>query len=136
MEQKNCKHPRSYVDSKEKLTRFIYEESHIRNRVSQAVFKQASDNTFSVYRTNNISPEHIWNICDEFVDGERSDGKKSCGRAEILADAFIKNALIFNPNGKPHTRHVDVLGWNPNKPDDLQRRNNLAALAIPYTRPN
>ena len=134
--EKTCPHPRFYVDSGEKLTRFVYEESHIKKRVTQHVFKQGEDNTLSVYRTNDISPKNIWDICVKYVDGERSDGKKSYGRAELSAKSFTDNYLLFEPNGKPHTRHTNILGWNANKPDDLESRNILALDSIGYTRPN
>ncbi|MEQ1705823.1 MAG: hypothetical protein ABL867_07640 [Rickettsiales bacterium] len=134
--KKTCPHPRSYVDYKEKLTRFVYEESHIKGHVSQQVFKQGKDNTLSIYRTNYLSPQHIWDICVKYVDGKRTDGRKSCGRAELSAKSFIDNGLSFEPNGKPHTRHANVLGWNTNKPDDQERRNILALAATGYVRPN
>jgi hypothetical protein len=130
-----CRHPRSYVDKAEKLTRFVYELSFINKRVSQNVFRVGHDNTLSVYRTNDCRAEHIWNICSQFVDGLRADNKKACGRVELNAKAFMELKFAFDPNGKPHTRHTDVLGWHANKPDDLDRRNALALASKAFLKP-
>ena len=131
-----CPHPRSYVASQEKLTRFVYEQSHIKNnRVKQQVFYPGRDNALSVYRTNEISAQQIWHLCDAYVDGLRGDGKKAYGRAELSAKIFTDLGFTFNPDGKPHTRHTNVLGWNTHKPDDLEKRNLLALAATGYTKP-
>ncbi|MEI6730507.1 MAG: hypothetical protein WCL30_04540 [Pseudomonadota bacterium] len=136
MNSSKCSHPRKNVFPKEILTRFEYDPIYIKNGiVNQNVYKSGKDGTLSVYRTNEISVQRIWDICDKYVDGKRLDGKKAIGRVEILAEVFLTSGLNFDPNGKPHTRHINVIGWHSDKPQDLTRRQELAKLATGFIRP-
>ena len=128
---KSCRHPRKYISPKERLSRFLFDEAHVfkNGDIKQAAFSPNKDLKYSVYRTSRSSESEIWVIKSEQVDDRRTDGKKSIGRFDILAEAFITSNLQFDPNGKPHTRHANVVGWNSNKPDDLQKRQELAKLA-------
>jgi hypothetical protein len=128
-----CKHPRHYVDLKERLTRFVYDASHIKNkRVRHDVFVADRHNEVSVYRTNARPPEYIWKLCAEAA---RQGTKDAVGRAEIKAGDVASQGLRFDPDGKPHTRHVAIVGWI-DKSSDLERRKILALAATPFMRPD
>lgn len=128
---KNCPHPRRYVDPKETISRFVYDSSYIKNGVKQTVFRVDSDNTVSVFRITDRSPEYIWNLCDNHA----RTNQRAVGRAEFQAKAVTDLGLSFDPDGKPHTRHVAIVGWNPNKDSELDRRKELARLSTPFMRP-
>lgn len=122
----SCPHPRNNLHENERVSRFIFDEKHLRTK-SQAAFRPNKELKFSIYRTTKLQEHKIWGIGNEYV--AYAVGKPIIGRADISASAYYESALHFDPNGKPHTRHADVLGWNTNKPDDLERRMRLAMTA-------
>lgn len=73
----------------------------------------------SVYRAEGASSAELWAVCSEYVDGRDARMK---ARGTVEARAFIEQQLAFDPDGKPHRRHANVIGW----PADKHARKNLA----------
>lgn len=73
----------------------------------------------SVYRAQGATPAELWAICAEHVD---KPGARMKARGTVEAKAFLDQQLVFDPDGKPHARHANVIGW----PDEKHARKNLA----------
>jgi|GEM_PF-4844522 len=130
MNKLRCVHPRHYVDKQEKLSRFVTDFEYIKNgNINQSVFKADKSNTLSVYRTTRCKPKYIWYLCETYFNAQ------AVGRVEILAADILEKGLDFNPDGKPHTRHANIIKWNTNKPDDLRIRQELARVSKIFRRP-
>ena len=125
MEKSKCPHPRLNLYGDERLSRFLFEEKHFD---SQQAFKPPANLKFSVFRTSKSSEASIWHIGDTFVAAPI--GRPILGRADLAAQIYSDHKLQFEPNGKPQTRHTNILGWNSDKPQDLEKR---AALALAAT---
>jgi hypothetical protein len=123
MTDKPCGHPRKIVFGSERLTRFVFDSKYLQG-MNQAIFKVGHTLKFSTYRTTRNSEAQIWAIGKKHVE----TNKPILGRVDLAATSYTENNLQFEPNGKPHTRHNDVIGWNTNKPDDLEKRMALAQL--------
>jgi hypothetical protein len=61
----------------------------------------------------------LWTICATHVD---KPGASMKARGTVTAEAFLDTKLAFDPDGKPHPRHANVVGW----PEDKHARKNLA----------
>ena len=123
MTRQPCPHPRNVVILSEKISRFIFEKAHLKSK-NQAVFKAPASLRFSVYRMTKVSDDEIWETCRDYVENLR--GMPAVGRVDLQAEEYALQGLGFDPNGKPHTRHTDVVGWKTHKPDDLEKRMALA----------
>lgn len=78
----------------------------------------------SVYRTDDCSPEELWTIYARHVEPQRPD---SVGTARLQAARVYSMRLGFEPDGIPHPRHANVVGW----PEDANQVKALAAeLAV------
>ncbi|HAX90642.1 MAG TPA: hypothetical protein DCY07_00330 [Rhodospirillaceae bacterium] len=126
MTKSTCPHPRNIVAPNERLSRFIFDPAFIKGNVSQSIFKPPKNLTFSTYRTTKINDAAIWHIGDKYV---APPNKPVLGRVDLLAVDYQNEGLGFIPNGIPHPRHADVVGWNTNKPDDHAKRVSLAMKA-------
>lgn len=63
----------------------------------------------SVYRTGGLADAEVWEICLRFY--ERPANLIARGRGDGLATHILAAGLSFDPNGVPHPRHADILGW-------------------------
>lgn len=126
MDSIKCPHPRNLVCKDERISRFIFDEKHLRTK-SQATFIPPKSLKFSTYRTTRKEENEIWQIGEEYVSKTR--GLPIVGRVDLSASAYTDRSLSFEPDGIPHTRHTNIVGWNTNKPDDLERRIKLAMAA-------
>lgn len=64
----------------------------------------------SVYRTGGLAEAEVWAICHKYYE----DPAKllARGRGDGLAKYILAAGLSFDPNGIPHPRHADILGWH------------------------
>jgi hypothetical protein len=127
MTNKRCPNPKITVVRQERLSRFIFDIDQIKNKVSQSLFRPAANLTFSTYRTTKLEDNQIWYIGETYTGTPQ--GKPVAGRIDLLAMDYETEGLRFDPNGVPHRRHVNVMGWNTNKPDDHAKRVELARKA-------
>lgn len=63
----------------------------------------------SVYRTSNLSEPDVWEICRKYY--EELANLTARGRGDGLARHIMTAGLSFDPNGIPHPRHADIIGW-------------------------
>lgn len=122
MDNAKCSHPRTCVHDEEVISRFIFDEKHIKKK-TQAVFKPPANGSFSTYRITRKKEQEVWNISEKYVEPYIKGD--TVGRVDLFAKDYVSEGLEFDPDGKPHTRHTNIVGWNPHKPDDLDRRLSL-----------
>jgi hypothetical protein len=72
-----------------------------------------------VYRAEGATSAELWTICATHIDQPEAPMK---ARGIVEAAAFLDAQLAFEPDGKPHPRHANVIGW----PEDKHARKNLA----------
>ena len=73
----------------------------------------------SVYRADGTASAELWRICAAHIDQPEVAMK---ARGTVEAAVFLDAQLTFDPDGKPHPRHANVIGW----PEDKHARKNLA----------
>ena len=80
----------------------------------------------SVYRTADLLPAHVWEICDRFVDNH-SAHRLAKARGMCLAETPIHEGLSFDPDGKPHPQHANIVGWPADKHERKNMQQRIAA---------
>jgi len=125
----------------EKIARFILDSSHIggqkeRRRVKPAEFLP-KDGKKSIYRISHpdLTEEEIWHIGEQHVlipfrEKNKQPHKTMKGRADLEASYVYEQNLCFDPNGDPHPRHANIVGWPNEKPEQLLKAIKLAERAI------
>ena len=106
--------PSSTIDSKESVSRFIFESNKIKkdsHRVSPQAFCPPQSKKLSIYRTTNCNDNEIWALSDEFVTPLRRDKKKAKGRGDVVVETILKAKLKIVPYPYPHPRHANVIEW-------------------------
>jgi hypothetical protein len=73
----------------------------------------------SVYRAEGAASAELWAICATHIDQPEAWMK---ARGTVEAAAILDAQLAFDPDGKPHPRHANVIAW----PEDKHARKNLA----------
>lgn len=64
----------------------------------------------SVYRTTELSDVELWQICETYY--EKLANLTAKGRGDGSAQSVLDAGLSFDPNGVPHPRHADIVGWH------------------------
>jgi len=108
------------VQPHEHLTRFIFSSDHFNPNtgrvrpaaVSPYLVKETGRVEWSVFRTTGLTSMDLWSICTQHVD--RPD-RKAKARGTFPAATLLDLELHCDPDGKPHTHHVNVLGWPDSK---------------------
>jgi len=80
----------------------------------------------SVYRTDMLSEAAIRAIADEFVVPHRGQAK---GHAHQSAAIVMAQGLAFDPDGVPHPRHANIVGWTSERAKNRLKAENIAASA-------
>lgn len=113
-------------NGKEKLARFVYSSSHIRNSNNSirytAFLPNPLDNQSSVFRISGILEPEIWNLADLYVTPNQSSTLK--GRADINSENILKTGLRIMPKEPPY-RHANIFNWTADK-----SKNKLIALEL------
>ncbi|MBI3581542.1 MAG: hypothetical protein HY098_05630 [Nitrospinae bacterium] len=105
--------PLGTVLPKECVSHFIFEKSHIfpDGTPKPAAFRPwKKTGNISIYRVNNLFDREIWGIAEKYID---SDRRKVIARVDLLAFHYYQLNLKFEPDGIPHPRHANVIGWPP-----------------------
>ena len=114
----------SEVLSEEKLTRYILDSSQVRGNgtVKPAAFIPPKDGKKSIYRISHpdLPEEEIWHIGEQnvlipFREKNKQPQKTMKGRADFEASSVYDQNLYFDPNGDPHPRHANIIGWPEDK---------------------
>lgn len=84
------------VEDNEEISRYLFDKTAIRssnNTVRHNAFMPPTKSyRLSVYRTNNLASEEIWEIGNEYVAKVR--GKPLVGRGSLTANVVIINPAI------------------------------------------
>lgn len=115
----------SIIDNGETISRFITCDTQFNKntkRPRKNLFQPPRDKKLSVYRVKNYTEKKIWWLADKFVTALRTDRRLVLGRADLPASSYLEVKLEFDADGKPHKRHVNVIGW----PNDKLRCNEIA----------
>jgi hypothetical protein len=111
------------VGLEEDLSRYFDEKGKYRPSDMTAkynLFMPPQTLKLSVYRTSGMDEAEIWQIAADHIEPKR--GKGVIGRANLKA-AFVKlKQLEFDPNGVPHRKHADIIGWG----DDVTQHRVIA----------
>lgn len=65
---------------------------------------------WSVFRADKATSSDMWDICTKHFDN-LSIPRIAKARGTCAASVMIDQGLCFDPDGKPHPRHVNVIGW-------------------------
>lgn len=113
------------VAEHERITRYINEKKKIRPKEGKArynAFMPPRTLRMSVCRTDGLDGAEVWQIADEFV---ATAEKPVIARADLEAREYLSRRLSFDPDGIPHLRHANVIGWS-----DEQSLQQLIALEL------
>jgi hypothetical protein len=116
------------VKEEENISRYLFftpgEFNARTNHISPQAFKPANpkpperpERQASVYRTQNLTEQEIWEIGDEFVAKKRN--LPLLARADIQAKKIFEMELELAPDTRPHPRHANIVKW----PDTPEARN-------------
>jgi hypothetical protein len=107
------------VEPREQITRFLRFSGHFRGgRVRpEGCLPPEPDEAvpryeLSVYRVDNLTPAEIWAIAEAHVHTAATPMK---ARGTTQASVYIEALLAFDPDGIPHPRHTNVIGWATDK---------------------
>lgn len=80
----------------------------------------------SVYRVDSVTASEIWDICAKYVD-DHSVSRIAKARGTCVANSMVLEGLSFDPDGDPHPRHVNVIGWPGAKHEQKNIQQKIAA---------
>jgi len=121
------------VKPSERISRYIFRKDHFNprtGRVRPPVYEPArpkneSDSyKTSVYRTEKLNDGEIWDIGDNYVTKEHPEHLPSLARADTQIQKVADAELKIDPDGIPHPRHANIIGW----PDSDEARQIKRAL--------
>ena len=99
------------IVNNERITRYINEQGKIRPSTGKAgynAFMPPKNLRLSIYRTETLGDGEVWAIADEFVSTAE---KPVIARADLPASSYLSKALTIEPDGVPHPRHSNAVGW-------------------------
>ena len=103
------------VQGAERISYFVRSSKHIDKKTQcvrpEAFMPRRFDSRLetSVYRTEKLTDAAVWNICRTYYEELAQLTAK--GRGDGTARAVMTAGLSFDPNGRPHPRHADIIGW-------------------------
>lgn len=71
----------------------------------------------STFALDGLEEEGVWALLDQHVGG---NGKRALARAEITPVHVREAELQVDPNWEPE-RHVNIVGWPPEEPEQRSR---------------
>lgn len=79
---------------------------------------------WSVFRADKATSAELWEICAKHVD-DQAISRAAKARGTCAASVMINQGLYFDPDGKPHPRHVNVIGWPDSTPESKHKLKNI-----------
>ncbi len=119
----------------ERISRFIFDKRYARKGVHLQVFMPPKRGCTSVYRTSGCTEKRVWLLGLLYVERKRRDSAKILGRADISADAALREELKIRPRLSPHPRHAELTNWPDDKPPQKDKAVALAQATSIYIRP-
>ncbi len=123
------------VTPDERLCRFSFEKRYMRGSISPAAFMPPKTGGTPVYRTSGCTEKRVWLLGFLYVERKRRDSAKILGRADISADAALREELKIRPRLSPHPRHAELTNWPDDKPPQKDKAVALAQATSIYIRP-
>jgi len=137
--------PRIVVSREEPITRFLTQPKwfnprtkHVAGQAFKPKTPKPPSTTFrtSVYRTEGCTSDQTWSIGERCVTAIRTDGQRVLARADIGAEAILRENLLVEPTPIPDPRHADIINW-PDMPEKrLEKMNALALQAELVLKPS
>lgn len=113
------------ISRAEPISRFIIDKSYYRSSDGTArhnAFMPSREGETSVYRTENLNDDEIFEIGRVFVAERRS--KPLRGRADIQASHVFDQNLEILPQPEVHRRHCSIVDW----PEDKSKIRQIAVV--------
>ena len=119
------------VEDNERLARMILTERHVRRESMAAkpeAFLPYKHVTLSVIRHRELTEGELWEIGGKVAEKR---GRTLVGRGDVLARIARAQNLDVVPEEGPDLprNHADIVGWPPEKPLQLIRAAEIAAVA-------
>lgn len=130
---------RDTVSQNEPIDRFLFDgdvrsgDSTVRGRAFMPQKSGSSAGKCSVIRTHGCLESELWDVYRRFVRTGRA--QEAIGSGRILASVVYELGLGFNPDGVPHPRHANIVGWPPDKEDWKALADEIALGAVFVARP-
>jgi hypothetical protein len=124
----------------EEFTRFILNRKHFSaenkrvkaNALLPMTNKVSGRLETSTHRVAGLNDQETWNLGYDYVENaENNRVIKARGHGVYMFVAA--QGLALDVNGPPFPRHVDIIGWSPDKDDRLMKATEIAdkmSLAI------
>ena len=101
------------IDSADVLSRFLTQpRNHFvptTGRVRYAAFLPSRALQTSVYQISGLADDSVWDLGDRFVAPLLAT--RMTARADIEAKIVFECGLAVDPDGVPHRRHANIVGW-------------------------
>lgn len=130
--------PQLTADSR--ITRFIVDKAHYaptKGRVKYGAFLPPGNHRLSVYLSNDLDEETIWDIGDRFVASARNRPLRA--RADLTKDTIDsanRSQLSIEWAPHPHHLHHNIVGWPDSKDERIALAQDLANSASLYLAPS
>lgn len=102
----------------ETITQYVVDKSqmtgHGKPKAAAFMPKDGKKSTYRISHPDLAEPE-IWQIGQDYVATPQN--KTLRGRADLKASVVYGEKLSFDPNGVPHPRHANIIGWPANNTD-------------------
>jgi len=89
---------------------------------------------WSTYRAKGATSAELWSICSKHIDNAAASYVPKA-RGICAASVFMDQGLSFDPDGKPHSRHANVIGWPLKKHELKNIQQKIAPLMVLEMRP-
>jgi len=116
------------VGPTEPLARFIFQKNHFsrqNNRVKYNAFLPNPDGETSVFRTDELSEQALWQTGEQ-VGFQRT--QTLYGRGDIRTDKVVEAGLSVQPK-EPPKHHANIVDWPVDKSERMSKAQQLAANA-------
>lgn len=100
-----------------------------RMTVRPRAFSLTKEKKLSAVHTQNMTEKSIWQWADKHLKSEGEIDK----RADLKVKDIFSVGLKIDYDNKP-PRHLNIIGWPPDKHKELKSRQDLAKLAKPRFR--
>jgi hypothetical protein len=79
----------------------------------------------STHRVKDLTIDEIWKLGYEYVE-DVAQGRIIKARGQGAYALAAAQGLSLDVNGSPFPRHVDLIGWSPDKEDRLMKATEIA----------
>ena len=118
----------------EDLARFIFQSGHFSlTEVKYAAFMPWPNPKASVSRVSGLSEREVWKLGEDHVASSARPSIKA--RGSIRVQEVLDVRLQVEPDPKPHYRHANIAGWDPERSKQKLQAIELAKRARLHLNP-